>query len=72
MSKQSMSKRTVKTARCALWLASLALCCVCAFQLMKIPKTAPQPGPHATLSRDPDTTGSIDTRPVKICRPTVC
>lgn len=61
-----MSKRTIKNAKAALWVASLALYCLAAFSFMR----ATQAGNHkalASLGRDPETTNSIESKPVKWC-----
>lgn len=61
-----MSKRNIKNARAGLWVASFALCCLAAFTFMK----ATQAGNHkalASLGRDPETTSSIEPKPIKWC-----
>jgi len=62
-----MSKRTtIKTARFALWVAALAFCCLTAFSFMRAVQSGEKEA-LASLGRDPETTGSIEPKPMKWC-----
>ena len=62
-----MTKRTtIKAARFALWVAALAFCCLMAFSFMRAVQTGEKEA-LASMSRDPETTGSIEPKPMKWC-----